>query len=320
VRVGRIKVTPVADESLGVRSMCIFVETPDVKILFDPGVSLAPRRYGLPPHPLEFKAVREARRRILHYAEKADVVTVSHYHLDHYTPSFRSWYEWTDEETYGRIYSDKVILAKSIEEHINYNQKKRGFVFRKKIEEIGSAKLLYFDASRLLFGSTLIEASQPLPHGPEGSKLGWVLAFTVAYGEYKLTYAPDVQGPISKRALSYILAVKPDVLIVGGPPLYLSGRKVRREDVEQGLENLRELTHNIKYVILSHHILRDREWNNRILSHNLLLFSSILGSNEKLLEANRDLLYEEYPPSERFLKWIKEYRKAKDFNNPPPID
>ncbi|RLE73317.1 MAG: hypothetical protein DRJ37_00610 [Thermoprotei archaeon] len=318
MRIGRIRITPIADESLGVRSMCLFVETPDVRILFDPGVSLAPRRYGLPPHPLEFKAAREARRRILNYARKADIVTVSHYHLDHYTPAFRSWYEWTDEETYVEVYSEKIILAKSIEEHINFNQRKRGFVFKNTIEDLGSARLLYFDAGRLLYGSTTVEASPPLPHGPEGSKLGWVLVFTVIHEGHKVMYAPDVQGPISKRTLSYILSIKPDILVIGGPPLYLSGRKIKKEEVEKGLANLRELSYNLKYVILSHHLLRDKNWDK--LSINAFLFSSILGSDEELLEANRDILYEERPPSEDFLKWIREYKKAKDFNNPPPLD
>ncbi|RLE66142.1 MAG: hypothetical protein DRJ38_02445 [Thermoprotei archaeon] len=314
-----MKIIPIADESLGVRSMCLFLETPDIKILFDPGVSLAPRRYGLPPHPFEFKAVKEARRRILSYAKKADVVTVSHYHLDHYTPAFKSWYEWTDEETYGEIYSEKIILAKNVEEHINFNQRKRGLVFKNKVEDLGSARLLYFDSNRMLFGSTVVEASPPLPHGSEGSKLGWVLIFTVICGEYKVMYAPDVQGPISDKTLSYILSIMPDVLIVGGPPLYLSGRKVKREEVEKGLENLKKLSNDLKYVILSHHLLRDKKWKE-VFSTNVFLFSSILGSSEELLEANRDILYKEHPPSEDFLKWINEYRKTKGFNNPPPLD
>jgi len=46
-----MEVVPVGEESLGVRSMCLYVETRDVRVLFDAGVSLAPRRFGLPPHP-----------------------------------------------------------------------------------------------------------------------------------------------------------------------------------------------------------------------------------------------------------------------------
>ncbi|MEM2459412.1 MAG: hypothetical protein QXG66_04180, partial [Candidatus Bathyarchaeia archaeon] len=74
-----LRVVPLAAESLGVRSMCTFVETPNLKILLDAGVSLCPDRFGLPPHPLEYRAIIEARRRISEIAGKADVVTVSHY-------------------------------------------------------------------------------------------------------------------------------------------------------------------------------------------------------------------------------------------------
>ena len=94
----KIKVTPLAAESFGVRSMCTFVETPDVKVLLDAGISLCPNRFGLPPHPIEFKTIDRLRRRIAEAADKAEVVTISHYHFDHHTPSFEDWLvNWTEE-------------------------------------------------------------------------------------------------------------------------------------------------------------------------------------------------------------------------------
>ncbi len=57
---GSMKITPLAADSLGARSMVTFVETRDVSVLIDPSVRLGPRRYELPPHPLE-----EDRRRDL---------------------------------------------------------------------------------------------------------------------------------------------------------------------------------------------------------------------------------------------------------------
>jgi predicted metallo-beta-lactamase superfamily hydrolase len=66
-----IKVVPLAAESLGVRSMCTYVETSDVKILLDAGVSVCPNRFGLPPHPKELKAISECRRRIANAADES---------------------------------------------------------------------------------------------------------------------------------------------------------------------------------------------------------------------------------------------------------
>jgi len=74
----KIRVVPLAAESLGVRSMCTYVETPDVRILLDAGVSLCPNRFGLPPHPKEFQAIVQGRKKISDAAEKSKVVTISH--------------------------------------------------------------------------------------------------------------------------------------------------------------------------------------------------------------------------------------------------
>ena len=59
-----IRIIPLADESLGVRSMAVYVETSTIRVLLDAGVSLAPKRYGLLPHPAEFEALKEARGRL----------------------------------------------------------------------------------------------------------------------------------------------------------------------------------------------------------------------------------------------------------------
>jgi len=48
-----MKITPLAADSLGARSMATIVETPDVSVLIDPSVRLGPFRYDLRPHPTE---------------------------------------------------------------------------------------------------------------------------------------------------------------------------------------------------------------------------------------------------------------------------
>ena len=44
-----MNVVPLAADSLGVRSMATYVECGATRILIDPGATLAPNRYGLPP-------------------------------------------------------------------------------------------------------------------------------------------------------------------------------------------------------------------------------------------------------------------------------
>jgi predicted metallo-beta-lactamase superfamily hydrolase len=177
-----IRVMPLAAESLGVRSMCTYVETPDLRMLLDAGVSLCPNRFGLPPHPLEFRAIEKARGKIAEAAEGADVVTISHYHFDHHTPSYEDWLcNWTEaEETARQIYRGKVVLLKNPKEWINFSQRRRGWVFQKTGGKFAE-RLEVADGRTFTFGKTVVRFSEPVPHGPEDSALGWVLMTVVEF-------------------------------------------------------------------------------------------------------------------------------------------
>jgi len=59
-----MKVVPLGAESLGVRSMATYVEVAGRGILIDPGATLAPSRFGLPPADQEWQALRRVNDRI----------------------------------------------------------------------------------------------------------------------------------------------------------------------------------------------------------------------------------------------------------------
>jgi len=312
--VGKIEVYPLADESFGARSMALGVATPDATVLFDAGVSLAPRRFGLPPHPLEFRAAREARERIVRFAERSDVITISHYHLDHYTPSFTSFYEWSGREVFERTYAGRTIFAKKPDATVSFNQRRRAAALLRELKELG-CRVLEADGNRIALGKTVIEALGPYPHGSVGP-MGHVLAFVVEYEGVKVVYAPDVQGPVDDRAAMDIASREPELLIVGGPPLYLEGVKVDSESVERGLTNL-VLLSKLARVVVSHHTLRDASWRNRLAergAENVLTYSEIAGAEERLLEARRRELYREAPPPPEFMEWLRRGAKT-----PPPL-
>ncbi len=322
-----IKVVPLAAESLGVRSMCTYVETPDVRILLDAGVSLCPNRYGLPPHPLEYKAIIESRRRIAEVAEKVDVVTVSHYHFDHHTPSYEDWLcNWTEaEETARQIYQGKTVLIKNPKEMINFSQRRRSWVFQKTGGK-EAKQLIIADGRSFTFGKTVIKFSEPVFHGQEDSALGWVLMTTIDFKNEKFLLAPDVQGPISAKTLQLIIKEKPQLLLIGGPPLYLSNFRVDEKLVRLGLENLRKIVHVVPCTILEHHILRDEQWREKTkevlekaqrVSNKVLTSAEFLGRKNLFLEAKRKVLFVDYPPSKEFEKWARQSVEAKKKTKPP---
>lgn len=324
---GEIVFLPVAFESFGVRSMCTYIETPDVKVLLDAGVSLAPNRYGLPPHPREYIALRSRREEIVRFAEKSKIITVSHYHFDHHTPSYTDWaYNWCSAEIAKKIYRGKIVLAKSFRESVNFSQRRRGWLFAKTSGSYAE-RLEIADGKTFNFGDTIISFSKPVFHGPEESDLGWVLMTTIKYKNESVLYAPDVQGPISRETLSMVIEDKPNLAIIGGPPTYLAEFRMRMEYIEAALENLRVLVKHVPIVILDHHILRDENWESIVkpvseyasgIGHKVLTAAEFLGRENHILEAYRRRLYSDEPPPEGFMKWART-PSAKRKLIPPPI-
>ncbi|WP_243676072.1 hypothetical protein [Vulcanisaeta distributa] len=218
-----MELVPIAEESLGgVRSMAMFVKTKDLSILLDPGISLSPNRYGLPPHPRELERVRALRGILEKYAEESEYVFISHYHRDHFTVPYPSIYMGTTNDSFRKIYSNKVVLMKSPNDE-NWSQRKRYYGLRKAIENIAK-NLVFADGKEFTVGSTKLIVSQSLPHGEDNAKTGRVVAITIIEGDESLMFMPDVEGPVSRLAVDYVMMMKPRTLIVGGPPLYLSRR------------------------------------------------------------------------------------------------
>jgi predicted metallo-beta-lactamase superfamily hydrolase len=327
-KLNKIKVTPLAAESFGVRSMCTLVETPDVKVLLDAGVSLCPYRFSLPPHPIEFKTIVNLRKRIAEAADKAEVVTISHYHFDHHTPSYEDWMvNWTEAgETARQIYNGKTVLMKNPREKINPSQRHRAWLFQKtggkhakSLEPADGKTFTYGNATTLRF-------SEAVPHGPDDSMLGWVVMATVEFEGERFMFAPDVQGPMSTHTADLIKAVKPQVIMVGGPPFYLSGFKVTETQLKVGVENLTGVVEIVPLTVLEHHALRDEAWQEKIkpvydaalrIGHGVVTAAEFAGAENVFLESRRRQLYLENPPSKEFEKWMREASKGKNVSKPP---
>jgi len=305
--------------------MCTFVETADLKVLIDPGVSLAPR-FSLMPHPREYAARNDSRSRIREAAQKADVITVSHYHYDHHTPNYiDTVYCGSSPEEARSIYAGKPVFAKGTKSHVNMSQRRRGWLFQKVSGKFVD-RFEVADGKTFRLNETELRFSRPVPHGEEGSELGWVVMLSILHDGEKVMHASDVQGASSMETLEMILAEKPDLLIIGGQPIYLKGTKVLDATIEQGFRNLQKIAGSVSVTILDHHILRSEDWRDqagRVFEeaerhrNRVLTAAEYVGKAETPLECRRRALYDEEPPSEKFIDWTKMSEMERKKTAPP---
>ena len=277
-----MRIEPIASDSLGVRSMATYVETKDCKILIDPSAALGPKRYGLPPHKKEQEMLFKTKEKISKIAEKCDILTISHYHYDHYDPN-------------EVFYKNKKIFAKDIKQNINKSQQKRGKDFKKEIKDL--CELIFSDNSKHKINDTEINFSPPFFHGPENVRLGYVIMTTIKDKEKTLLHASDVQGPITEDATDYIIKQKPDLLIMDGPPTIFLGWKLSKKNLEDAMENFKKIIKKIDCeIILDHHLLRDIKYKEKFpvaykKDKKVKTFAEYLGKENNTLEAHRKKLW-----------------------------
>lgn len=323
--IGDIKIHPVAAESMGVRSLCTHITTPDVSILFDPSAGLA-MRFGLEPHPLEYEALERALANIVALARESDVLSISHYHYDHVRPTYTNYrYNFSSREETIRMFEDKRVLVKDHRDHINPSQRKRAYYFRKHVAD-AAEELVWTDGKEFDFGDTTVVYTEPLPHGPDETPLGYVVATCVEYDNVRVVFAPDIQGPSNKKSLAHLLSLEPDAVLVGGPPIYLPKHLFGDDARNTALFCLVALANNSRKLVVDHHLMRSLTWNHWLnpvknaadeVGHDILSMAELAGKNVNCLEAHRRQLYEEKPPSQDFLNWTNATDEYKRLNKPP---
>lgn len=289
------KIVPLAFDSFGVRSMATFVETDDVRILIDPGASLAPLRHGLKPHYLEWQRLDEAWKIIMQYSESADVLVVTHYHYDHYCP-----------DNLG-LYEAKIVLIKHPTENINKSQMERASIFLEAIKDMPK-KIEVVDGKNLQFGKTKINFSKAVCHG-ENPRLGYVTEVGIKSNSEKILHTSDVEGASLEEQIYFILNENPDILFVDGPMTYMLGYRYSFKSLEFSNSNLVKTikkTH-VHTVVLDHHFLRDINYKSRIkpvyeVAENrgakVLTAAEFCGRKIEMLEALRKKLYAKHGEEE----------------------
>lgn len=283
-----------ASDSLGVRSMANFFETEEgLKIAIDPGAALAPKRYNLPPHPLEIKELSFRLELIGKELEDSDLVIITHFHRDHYP--FR-------EDLIDRLKGKKIVM-KHPEIDINYSQRVRGAIFLKELRKRGVEPILTNEIE-LKIGSLKVNVDGLAWHGEHGSMLGKVATVYIDDGGETYYFASDSQGPGDREAVMKICRKTPALLYISGPPLYLISKSTESSSGNPGMINLENMIRSKCFdeLIVDHHFSREigyearlEKLNNIGAQYGIVVYdvASFLGIERRPLESKRLYLYQE---------------------------
>jgi Predicted hydrolase (metallo-beta-lactamase superfamily) len=310
-----MEVNIISSETLGTRSLATLVKCEDINILIDPGVALGPR-FGLMPHELEYRELYNARKKIEEISKFIDLVCITHYHYDHYTPFWEkidNLWTFASSESATKIYSNKVVYLKDFYNNINYSQRERAKEFIPKLKRV-AREVKIADEKEVIIGNVKLKFSKAVPHGEENTPLGYVIMVIVEEKGEKFIFGSDIEGPMSNHTYEIIVKEKPDVLLLSGPPLYLVGSKVSMENFKKGIENLKMICKKVPNLIVDHHLLRSTESLSYInelkniaenYKNKVMLVAEKEGKEINMLEAKRKELYERIPISNKFKNWIK---------------
>lgn len=253
-----MKVLPVAFDSMGVRSEATLLIAGKEKISFDPGVALAPKRFGLPPSKPELEALKLAKELIMELAETSRIVVVTHYHYDHHPYP-------DDEEMYRRCFKGKTVLCKHISKEINQSGRKRGKVFYEKVTSLAK-EVVFADGEEFEFGKAKLVFSPAVWHGDVGSKVGKVIMASVSYGKLKFLFGSDAQSLADPDAKEWFIRQRPQLAVVDGYPTLFLGWKFGKESFENAKKSVIEAFNKtqVKEVILDHHVVREGAYKERL--------------------------------------------------------
>jgi predicted metallo-beta-lactamase superfamily hydrolase len=248
-----LKVRILAADSMGVRSMATHVDICGLSIAIDLGASLAPRRYGLPPHEEEVKALEKSLDSIRDFLKDSHVAVITHYHYDHYLASE------------PELYYGKKLFVKNPRAEINVSQRIRAHKFLVRGGVADRAEVTYADGGTFKVEKVTLRFSPPVWHGEPGTKVGKVLMLSIECDEGRVVFASDVQGPVDEEARAWLVGLdRVEVLVIDGPPTYFAGYKVPRDVVEDGLKGLVYVLKKLRpgVAVVDHHIARDKAYED----------------------------------------------------------
>lgn len=136
------------------------------------------------------------------------------------------------------------------------------------VEEIeleGGTRIIWGDAREIEIGDTTFEILDPWFHGVEYDRTGWVTPIVIKRSSRTVFYSSDLMGPEIEDYAEYVARLKPDVVILDGPPTYLFPYMLSKINLNRAVENAVLIVNSSpELVIYDHHLLREKRWRERV--------------------------------------------------------
>ena len=294
-----MKIEIIGAESLGVRGLCCFVDVGEQKILIDPGIALGFVRNGLAPHPAQVAVCEGIREEIIGAWKIATDIVISHFHGDHVPLAHANPYQL--DVTRVVDLNPGVRIWTKPPEYLSDKERERFLVLKERLDA-------QWQEGKLEVGP--MRFSVPVPHGKRTERNEWVM-MTRIEADRVFVHTSDIQL-LDDDTIDFVLDWQPDIVLVGGPPLYL--KNLDSELRNRAWQNAVRLTDLVEMVIFDHHLMRSREgmeWLDRLSSKSgrrVLCAADFMGAPRRFLEAKRKALYDRMPvPS----GWHQDYAEGK---------
>ena len=161
--------------------------------------------------------------------------------------------------------------------------------------EFESVRIRFPEGKTFRFGETILRFTKPMFHGVEFSRVGWVFASVIEFGDEKLIHTSDLCGPVIEDYAEWIIKENPDVLVLDGPMTYMLGYLLSKENLQRSVNNLIKILKETetRTIIYDHHLLREKKFKENTinawktakeLGKNLLTAAEYVGKKPKVLE------------------------------------
>nr|WP_320015376.1 hypothetical protein [uncultured Desulfobacter sp.] len=293
-----MKIDIIGAESLGVRGLCCFVTVGEQKILIDPGIALGFLRHGQAPHPAQIAVGEVIRRKIIEAWGLATDIVFSHFHGDHVPLVDANPYQ-LDASLVSNLNSGVRIWTKS-PDFLTAKERKRFLALNERLDA---------QWQDWTTGAGLLKFSVPVPHGEKTERNENVI-MTRIEDDIVFVHTSDIQL-LDDDTVDLVLEWQPDILLVGGPPLYLDKLSARLRN--RAWRNALRLADSVGKLILDHHLMRSLEglqWLDSLSSESgrrVCCAADFMGAPRRLIEAERKMLYEKMPVP---LRWHQDYAEG----------